>query len=274
MRKILPYRDTLGSRSALRAMKVFFTASLLLVVASAPILSGEGDEVAAEGYLYEGDMRMFNNELKDAEDIYEFVLKTNPRSYEALWRLSRFYVSRGMAEEANNKKKDAWRNAQRYAENAVEINPTGAQGHLYLATALAKLSLISSAGEKVKHVWKIKEELETAIELDPSEHRSYMVLGAWHRNVAVASPLEKQLAKMFFKELPEASLEESLKLLIKAVELGGTEVRNHYELALTYEALGQKTNADQEYKKILDAPASFPEDAKIKEEISDRFGIL
>jgi len=229
--------------------------------------SEDSGEVIAESYLSEGDIRMFGGELDDAQKIYEFVLKENPDSYEALWRLTRFYISRGMAAKKSKDKRGEWKEAKDYGERAVEIKADGAEGHLYLAIAMGKLALYLPASEKIKYVWDIKKEAEKAMELDPDEQKAYLALGAWHRNVATASSLEKQLAKMFFGELPEGSLEESLQLLEKSRSLGGKDVRNFYELALTYEALGDYESAKNEFESAINAKSIYPEDGELKDEV-------
>lgn len=229
--------------------------------------SEEDDGIIAEPYLYEGDIHMFDGEMEDAQKIYEFILKEDPRSYEALWRLSRFYISRSMAAKKIKDKKKEWKKAEGYGRKAVEINSDGAEGHLYLAIAIGKRALSSSPSEKVKGVWEIKREAEKAIELDPAQDKAYLTLGAWHRSVATASSLERNFAKIFFGKLPEGSLEESLQLLLKSISLGGTNVRNYYELALTYEAMSNYGAAKMEYENALSARPVYIEDNEIKERI-------
>ena len=228
--------------------------------------SQEGD-IVAEPYLNEGDICMFSERMEEAEDIYEFVLKQDPENYEALWRLSRLYVSYGMAAKKTAEKMKKWKEAEKYALKAVEINPDGAQGHLFVAVAAGKMAVNSPASKKIKASWKVKEEAEKAMELDPTQQKAYLVLGAWHRNVATASSLERHFAKMFFEELPEGSLEKSLELLLKSVSLGGTDVKNYYELALTYEAMGDYESAKQEYDKALATRPLYPEDGETKARI-------
>ncbi|MEA3305227.1 MAG: hypothetical protein U9R52_00260 [Candidatus Omnitrophota bacterium] len=225
------------------------------------------NSMAAGPYLHEGDAHMFDGELEDAQKIYEFILKKDPDNYNTLWRLSRFYVLRGMIPERIKDKKKEWKEAEKYARHAVEINPDKTEGHLYLAIALGKMALYSSPGEKVRVVREIKKEAEKAIELDPERQKAYLALGAWHRNVATASSLEKGIAKIFFGKLPESSIEESLGLLLKSIEKGGVNVRNYYELALTYEAMADYKAAKSEFDKALAARPVYPEDAGIKEKI-------
>ena len=262
----------MGKNKCCFIMKVVLSLAIFLIfnmLLTSRAFSGEGCGVEAEAYLYEGDMRMFDGGLKDAQNIYEFVLKESPNSYEALWRLSRFYIARGMAAKKTKNKKREWKEAAKYAKDAIKVNPDGVEGHVYLAISMGKLALFSPPAEKVKAVWKIKSEAEKAIELDPGEQKAYLTLGAWHRNVATASGLEKQFAKMFFGELPEGSLEESLEHLLKSIDLGGNDVRNYYELALTYEALGNYEAAKKEYENALSRGSIYPEDNGIKESIKE-----
>ena len=172
-----------------------------------------------------------------------------------------------MTAKKTKKRKEEWKEATEYAKYAIEINPDGVEGHLYLAISMGKIALFSSPGEKVKACREIKKEAEKAMELDPSEQKAYLTLGAWHRNVATASSLEKQFAKMFFGELPEGSLEESLELLLKSISLGGADVRNYYELALTYEAMDDYEAAKREYENALSRRSIYPEDDGIKESV-------
>jgi len=254
--------------TAFSAVSVF----TLNLCSTPPVFSGEEVEAVAETYLSEGDMRLFGGDMQEARKMYEFVLKEDPENYEALWRLTRFYISRGMAAEKTKDKIKEWQEARIYGERAVGLRPEGAEGHLYLAVSMGKLALFSPASEKVKFVRDIKEEAERAIELDPEEQKGYLALGAWHRNVATASTLEKQLAKMFFGELPEGSLEESLKLLEKSRELGGADVRNFYELAMTYEALGDYESAKTEFEKAVESRSVYPEDDELKERVRKELG--
>ncbi len=257
-------------RKGLHMPRLIFLAMYLFFMNACPvseIFAEDEGEVVAEPYLSEGDMRMFGGEMEEAQKMYEFVLKQDPESYGALWRLTRFYISRGMAAEKTKDKRDEWTEAKGYGERAVGVMPDGAEGHLYLAIAMGKLALYSPASEKVKFACDIKKEAEKAIELDPDEQKAYLALGAWHRNVATASSIEKQLAKMFFGELPEASLEESRQLLEKSRSLGGRDVRNFYELALTYEALGDYEAARKEFEGALNAKSIYPEDGGLKEEV-------
>ena len=227
------------------------------------------NNAAVGASLAEGDEYLFNNELTKAQEVYELALEKDPDNHEALWRLSRCYVWQGMTAKKAKDKKKKWKKAAEYARRGIEANPNSAESHAYVAIAVGKCALYSSGGAKVKASREIKEMAEKAIELDPVHYKAHLALGAWHRNVATASSFEKQLAKMFFGELPEATLEESLEFLLKSINLGGDSVKNYYELALTYEAIGDYEHAKTAYKNALTAPSVYPNDIEIKEEIKN-----
>jgi len=241
-------------------------ASLFLFFGG-PTVLWAADANISELPAYTGDITSYSSGLDKKQEEYDAVLDREPDNYDALWRLSQLYVARGMLEKSKKNKKKQWRKAEHYARRAIESNSEGACGHLYVAISVGKISRISSAGEKVENAKEIKKETQKAIELDPSYHKPYLTLGTWHRNIADASSLEKQLAKIFFGAMPEGTLEDSLELLLKSIELGGASVRNYYELGLTYEAMKDYEAAKREYKKALSAPLFFPEDAEIKEKI-------
>ena len=124
---------------------------MCFLIFNAPLTSWASSEkekdIVAEPYLYEGDTHMFNGELEDAQKIYEFILKEDPDNYNVLWRLSRFYISRGMAAEKTKNKKKEWREAEKYARGAIEINPDSKR---HLAVAYYTLGDTMSAASELK----------------------------------------------------------------------------------------------------------------------------
>jgi len=258
------YKFLIGRR-VLPPVSCVFAWAVFFLFCGGGLLAGEdGDAPIAESYIDESDVR--SQVVDETGDIYKYLLEGNAKNYDALWRLSRFHVLRGIAAGNKKAKKREWSLAREYAESAIDVRPDGAEGHLYLATSLAKMGQYLPASRKVKNAGLIKTELETAIEFDPALHKAYMVLGVWHREVATASSVERQLAGMFFGSLPDASLEQSLSLIKRSIDLGGNAVRNHCELARTYEALGDHEGARAEYSKVLSMVPDSPGDRTLKEE--------
>lgn len=78
-----------------------------------------------------------------------------------------------------------------------------------------------------------------AIQLNPRLARAYAVLGIFYREVAGLNWFERAFASTLAYGLPEATYEDSEKMLLKAIELDPSSLFAHYQLALTYEKTGR-----------------------------------
>lgn len=80
--------------------------------------------------------------------------------------------------------------------------------------------------------------MENAIKLMPKDGTSYYLLGEWHYSVFMTSWMEKKIASVIFATLPDADLEEALKMFQKAEEVEpGFYSKNLVLLAKTLIAL-------------------------------------
>lgn len=61
--------------------------------------------------------------------------------------------------------------------------------------------------------------MQEAIKLMPKDATSYYLLGEWHYSVSMTSWMEKKIASVIFATLPDADLEEALKMFQKAEEV-------------------------------------------------------
>ena len=68
------------------------------------------------------------------------------------------------------------------------------------------------------------------------------------------------MAKMVYGGMPPASNEEAVKCLKKAIELAPQRMMHHSELARAYQLMGQKEQADKEWKIVLTLPAQDKEE--------------
>ncbi len=248
----------------------YFRIALLLFCGSvffSAALSHAADRVPGSKGLEQGDACFEKGDYVGALDCYTGASDKNPNSYAVLWRLARLYVRQGVLAEKKREKKALWEKAEECARQATLVNPDGADGHLYLAIALGKNALYSSADKKVQSAWEIKESAEKAVRLRPDEGKAYLTLGVWHRNVATASSFERQFAKIFFQELPEGNLREAERLLRKAIERNGEDIRHYYELGLTLHELGEHDRARSAFGKAMAMEAKDSQDKELKEDI-------
>lgn len=110
------------------------------------------------------------------------------------------------------------------------------------------------------------EELNHAIELDPRNVRALILLGKVSRMPRPAG--EKVELGRFVNPDPKAGLERAVLNLTRAVELAPDNLEARYELAKTYEEMGDKDNAVAAWKKTKELASNKREHADIADEAS------
>ncbi len=197
----------------------------------------------------------FDNET--ALENYRQAYDSDTSSYEAAWKLSRAYVDVGESSEDKDKRKSYFQKGAEFARRAVELNPEGAKGHLFMSVALGRVALDAGPKERVRLSKQVKAEVDRALELDPNDDVAWHVLGRWHRKLATLSWIEKKFADIFLGGVPkEASVEKAVDCFKKAVEIKPESIQHHFELGVTYEKLDKKALAIEQFEKVLELPVT------------------
>ncbi|NOX37428.1 MAG: tetratricopeptide repeat protein [Calditrichaeota bacterium] len=222
-------------------------------------------------FIQKGDSAYAAMDNQAALDFYLKAVEADANNYEALWKLSRAYVDVGEKLTDKDQRKEYFKKAEEAARKAIEVNPNGSKGHLYLSIALGRVALDASPKERIRLSKEIKAEVDKALELDPNDDIAWHVLGRWHRKLATLSWIEKKFANIFLGGVPkEASVEKAAECFQKAIELKPDHINHHLELAITYEKLGQKDKAIEEYKKVLELPKKDADDDEHKAYAQER----
>jgi tetratricopeptide (TPR) repeat protein len=225
--------------------------------------------------LEKGDALHKARDLKGALEAYEKVLKEKGETHEIAWRLSRTYSDLGELEAQKKIKTADFEQALKWAQKAIELNPQGPQGHLYLAIAYGRTARAEGPKEQIRLSKLIKEEAEKTLELDPKEHIAWHILGCWHRELSTLNWAEKGFANLFLGGVPkDASLEQSVICLKKAVEINPDVIVHHLELGITYQALDEKQLAVQEFKQVQVLPVYDSQDEIHQKEARQRLDKL
>lgn len=221
--------------------------------------------------IEKGDELHKARNLKGALEVYEKVLKETGESYELAWRLSRTYSDLGESETDHKTQTVQFEKALAWAEKAIELNSQGSKGHLYLAIAYGRMARVKGPKEQIRLSKLIKEEAEKTLEFDPQEHIAWHILGCWNRELSTLNWVEKGFANLFLGGIPkDASLDQSVICLKKAVEINPDVIVHHLELGLTYEEMNQKELAVQEFKTVLSLPIyDFQDDAHQKKAVKE-----
>jgi len=226
---------------------------------------------SAGALIAKGDAAYKKFDNKAALEFYKNALETDPKNYEAAWKLARAYVDVGEKLSDTKERRSCYEKGYEYAQKAVAINPNGSKGHLFLSIAIGRVALDAGAKERVKLSKEVKSEVDKALALDPQDDSAWHVLGRWHRRLSTLSWIEKNFANMFLGGVPkEASMENAVDCFKKAIQLNPSHINHHLELAITYEEMGKKEPAVAEYRKVLELPIKDADDEDHKKEAEDR----
>ena len=240
-------------------ISVLFAVPGLLFSQEIPILLAMGDEAYST----------FDNKL--ALEYYSKVLAQDSTNYEALWKTSRAYVDVGETLPDAEQRKVYYKNAEKAALKATEINPEGAKGFLFLSVALGRVALDAGKKEQVQMSKDVKAAVDKSLALDPNDDIAWHVLGRWHRKMATLNWVQRNFANIFLGGVPkEASVQSSAECFQKAIELNPGHINHHLELGLTYEELKMKDKAIAAYQQVLELPKKDADDDNYKKQAEER----
>lgn len=89
----------------------------------------------------------------------------------------------------------------------------------WAAIVLDAASALDGTRSRIEETLNVRKHMEEAIKLMPNDATSYYLLGEWHFSVATTSWMEKKIASVIFATLPDADLEEALKMFRKAEQI-------------------------------------------------------
>lgn len=214
------------------------------------------------------------NDIQQAVQLYEKALAMDS-TYEALWKYGRTLVDQAnLINDNDDKKEEIYRSSVKYAKMAIASNPNDAEGYFVLSMCVGKVALMTGGKEKVELSKSVKENALKAIELNPKHDGALHVLARWHREVANLSWILKGLAKIIYGGLPDASNEEAVKYFLLAIKVKPNHINHHFELAKTYEEMGEDGKAIQEFQKCLELPSVAADDPQLKKEAKEHLDDL
>ena len=223
-------------------------------------------------YIEQGDKyyRKFDN--LDAIREYKKAYQLSPNGFDVLSKLANAYNDYG--EDLKDSNSDGaetyFEDAIKYAEILKNKFPARAESYFLVASAYGNLALYKGGRDKVRLARNLEKYAKKAIEIDPTFAPSYVVLGIYYRETATLNVVEKTFATAFLGGLPVGSLNDSVRVLLKAEELSPNSIYPHFELAETYEKLNDEDKAIVEYRKVLELPVSDHQDNMKKQKADNR----
>lgn len=206
---------------------------LTLVFAAAPAIAQTAAEHVALGAAEETARRP-----AAPLEHYQAALALDSLDYDALYMAARAVsdVAKqidGEADAARDRRDSLYALGRRYAEAAVRVNDTGANGHYVLAMVVGRLSRTKGSKERVRFAKLIFDEASRAVALDSTHDGAHHVLGAWHAEVKRLSGMQRFFAKTLFGGgfMDRASWDWAVWHLENAVAYNPDHIYHRLELA-------------------------------------------
>jgi tetratricopeptide (TPR) repeat protein len=253
-----------SSRIRFRSMGV--SSLLKMSLAALALLAGgaASDAQSVDDLLKKGDVYDKKFEAQEALNFYLPAEKAEPKNAKVLLRIARQY--RHLMSDSRSKweKLKLGGMALAYAQRAVALAPNESEAHTSVAVSYGKLLPLQGAREQASASQKIKDAVDRALRLDPSNDTALNVLGRWHRVLADVSPIKRAVAPLVAGKLPTGSNEEAVKALQKAVSLNPKRPMHHIELGRAYAQMDRKEEAREELQRGLALPNMDKDDAEYK----------
>jgi tetratricopeptide (TPR) repeat protein len=186
--------------------------------------------------------------------VWSAALAADARNFDAAWKLARAdYWLGGHGSEADRRKD--LENGIDAGRKAATIQPNRPEGHFWTAANMGALADSFGARQGLKYRKTIKDELETALRLDPAfmDGSADRALGRWYFKVPRLFGGDRKLS------------EEHLR---KSLTYNPNGTTSHFFLGELLQDEGRTDEARAEFQRVIDAPANpvwAPEDAEFKD---------
>jgi tetratricopeptide (TPR) repeat protein len=231
--------------------KKLFLVFVCLRAFAAP-LGAQADKAPEADSLYSDRANLAS--ARRAAAIWTSLLATDPRNFDAAWKLARAdYWLGGHAPEPE--RRAFLENGIEAGRKAVALEPNRPEGHFWIAANMGTLAESYGLRQGLKYRKPVKDELETVRRLDP----------AFQQGSA-----DRALGRWYFKVpgLFGGSHKEAEAHLRASLQYNPNSTASRFFLAELLADDGRKADARAELQKVLDAPLDpdwTPEDREFKE---------
>jgi tetratricopeptide (TPR) repeat protein len=226
-----------------------------------------------EELIVQGDSLYAKFEIAAALKRYEQAYTIEPNDYHLLLKLTRICNDLGEyyyeLHDKESSEKVVYQGVV-YAEKSFAFYPDSAKVYTYLAWSYGNQALFEGGEESIKLAYKIKDNAEKAIRMDPTDYLPYIILSIFNRQVSALSWFERLFANIFFGTVPEGSFEESEMLMLRALEIQPEIVIASFHLSLIYKEIDEEEKEITTLKKVLELPERDFRDKFAKRKAKER----
>ncbi len=239
-------------------MKGLYQIRILILVFLISLLSTSTYCLGDKGTLQTIDQLLNQGENQQALQLLQELPE---RTKGKLWRMSRLQYEMGQITEPESHRLDFFRRAEKYARAAIATDPDNSESYKWLAIALGAQAKYSATKVQIHQSREIKKNIEKAIELNPDDDISYLVLSRWNYKISMLGFFSRAIVKIVYGGLPKASFAEAERLLWKAIQLHD-RVTHRYNLAKVYNRMDRRKDAVEQLRLALSLPVTFPEEVE------------
>ena len=239
-------------------VKVLRKVAILILVLLISLLSTNAFSQGDNETLQVIDQLLNQGENQQALHLLQKVPETVKGS---LWRKARVQYEMGRIAESKSRRMEFFRQAEKYARDAIAIDPDNSENYKWLAIALGGQAKYSATKDQIHQSREIKENIEKSLELNPDDDISCLVLSRWNYKVSALGFFSRTIVRIVYGGLPKASLDEAENLLWKAIKLHD-RVTHRYNLAKVYHRMDRRNDAIKQLHLALSLPVTFPEEVE------------
>ncbi|ESO83509.1 hypothetical protein LOTGIDRAFT_236543 [Lottia gigantea] len=197
------------------------------------------------------------SKISEKEDFYWRLAK-------AAYLLAQIKGDQGNAE----RKKELLYEAAGNASTSLSLYDSNPNSHKWYAITLGSLSDYLSTQEKIKNGFQIKEHIQRAIDLNPTDPSNHYMLGRWCYSVYMLSWIERKVAATLYASPPSATINDALNSFLEADKLKDTKWKeNMLFIAKCYIELRNYEKAKEWLNKASIVPIKDPSDKEAQIEI-------
>ena len=183
----------------------------------------------------------------------EALLEEHPDNGEILWRLARTRTDVAEHQREEGERRDLFLQALEEAERAVELLPESSNAHLTKSVAAGRVALVSGTRRQIELSRLMKEYADKAIELDPENDLAYHLRGRWHYEVASLGFFSRNVVRIVYGGLPDASYRQAESDYRRAISLQ-ERIVHRFELGRTMMEIGNRHVAIAQFERVLSLP--------------------
>lgn len=210
-----------------------------------------------KSYLTKGDSLYNEFKIIEAFDDYQKAYDRAPDNYYALLNITKVYNAVGELKRKEHKRDEA----EKYFTKAINLSikltnlySDSSLAFTFSAISYGNLARMTGGKDRLNYAKKIEEKANKAIQLDSTNAVPYIIMGAFYREIARLSWIERIFASMLYGGVPDGSLEDSERMLKKALKINPEIITANFQMALTYRALDDVEKEKEYFQKVLFLP--------------------